>query len=72
MEGVCDHAGQLSSPLHHQIPEEEVLSSQLLQALLVSRTGVTWWFSFLSFLIDTVYIVFASELYIVSTLIEPQ
>lgn len=38
VEGVCHHAGQLSSSLHHQIPEAQVFTTELLQTILVSRT----------------------------------
>lgn len=36
VEGVRHHAGQLPAALHHQIPEAEVLASQLLQTLLLN------------------------------------
>lgn len=38
VEGFLHHPGQLSSTLHHQIPEAKILSTELLQALLLSLT----------------------------------
>lgn len=41
VEGVRHHAGQLSAALHHQIPEAEVLPSQLFQTFLLNFPYVT-------------------------------
>lgn len=46
VEGVRHHAGQLSSSLHNQIPEAQVFTSELLQAVLVSQTWITLFCSF--------------------------
>lgn len=37
LEGVSDHHRQLSPSLYHQIPEAQVLTAQLLQAVLMSH-----------------------------------
>ena len=37
LEGVSDHRRQLSPSLYHQIPEAQVLTTQLLQAVLMSH-----------------------------------
>lgn len=40
VEGVRHHTRQLSSSLHNQIPEAQIFTTKLLQALLMSQTGI--------------------------------
>lgn len=40
VEGVRHHTRQLSSSLHNQIPEAQIFATKLLQALLMSQTGI--------------------------------
>lgn len=42
VEGVRHHTRQLSSSLHNQIPEAQIFTTKLLQALLMSQTGITF------------------------------